>query len=301
MWPPCIVKSQMSPRSPPASSAWRRAADRSGCPPAEADRAASAAARKWELQVQLVDPAHDGEIGRRHRLGQIIYIAPAECQLPGLTRQRQCVRPVDHRFALGNRPAHCSQDWAQRSGQKIIHKRQLADLGVQCLYVDRRLSSLDPRLAAKYTGSPLKQLPAPLRDLIGMNVKQLGQLRQRLLALHGSQCHLCLECRTVVPAGSFTHLHSCHTDTMAAVRQKIDLSACAGLPSHLARVYRRCVNVRPPFNGLTFYRIGYRERPVDRAALEGRPSITSPRTESSRIHCAYMGGSAHQSDWLSIH
>jgi hypothetical protein len=30
------------------------------------------------------------------------------------------------------------------------------------LDIDRRLGSLNPRLAAKYPGSPFKQLPAPL-------------------------------------------------------------------------------------------------------------------------------------------
>ena len=61
--------------------------------------------RERKFQVQLVDPPHDGEIGRRHRSGQIINAAPADPQLPGLPRQRQCVRTVDHRFALGNSPA----------------------------------------------------------------------------------------------------------------------------------------------------------------------------------------------------
>jgi len=106
---------------------------------------------------------------------------------------------------------------------------------VERLDIDRRLGSLDSRLAAKYTRSPFKQLPALLRDLVGVNIKQLRQLRQRLFALHGSQRYLRLECRAVVPAWSFAHLRSCHAAPLAAVRQKIQLSHCAVLPSHLSR------------------------------------------------------------------
>jgi hypothetical protein len=43
------------------------------------------------------------------------------------------VTTVDHRFALGNRPAFSSAQ------QEIIRQRQLADLGVQHRHVDRRL------------------------------------------------------------------------------------------------------------------------------------------------------------------
>src|SRR5471032_2612313 len=55
--------------------------------------------------MQLVDPPHDGKIGRRHRPGQVIYAAPTDPQRSGLPRQWQLVRTLDHRFAPGNSPA----------------------------------------------------------------------------------------------------------------------------------------------------------------------------------------------------
>src|ERR1019366_2752314 len=163
----------------------------------------------------------------------------------GLPRQRQAVRASDHRFALGNSPAHFSEDWAERAGQKIVHQRQLANLGVQRLHIDRRLRRCCAFRAENASGS-FQQLGPPGRDLVRMNVKLLRQLRQRLLALHGSQRHLRLECRAVVPAWSSAHVLSCHAAPLAAVRQNIHLSHCAVLPGHLCLPcsYRRCI---PPW------------------------------------------------------
>src|SRR5829696_932244 len=53
------------------------------------------AAREREVEMQLVHPAHDGEIGRGHGSRQAVDAAPADVQR---------VRPVDHRLAL-SRPA----------------------------------------------------------------------------------------------------------------------------------------------------------------------------------------------------
>src|SRR5271157_498380 len=50
--------------------------------------------------MQLVDPAHDRQVGRRYRAGLVIDAAAAQLQNLRLTRQRQVVRSVDHRFAL---------------------------------------------------------------------------------------------------------------------------------------------------------------------------------------------------------
>src|SRR5215218_8919524 len=63
-----------------------------------------AAARKREFEVQLVHPAHDGQIGRRHRSGQVIDAATADPKRLGLLGDRQIMGAVDHRFAL-SRPA----------------------------------------------------------------------------------------------------------------------------------------------------------------------------------------------------
>src|SRR3954447_11918555 len=62
------------------------------------------AAREGELQVQFVDPAHDGEIGRGHRSGPVVDAAAADPECFGLPGKRQRVRAVDHCFAL-SRPA----------------------------------------------------------------------------------------------------------------------------------------------------------------------------------------------------
>src|SRR3954462_3187895 len=62
------------------------------------------AAREGELQVQFVHPAHDGQIGRRPRSGQVIDAATADPKRLGLFGDRQIMGAVDHRFAL-SRPA----------------------------------------------------------------------------------------------------------------------------------------------------------------------------------------------------
>jgi hypothetical protein len=74
---------------------------------------------------------------------------------------------------------------------------------------------------------------APRRDLVRVNVKLLGQLSQRLLALYGSQGSLRLEGRAVVPACSLRYLISCSVAMLAAFRQKSHLTHCVDLPSHL--------------------------------------------------------------------
>ena len=50
-----------------------------------------------------------------------------------------------------------------------------------------------------------EKLGFPLGDLIGVNVKPLRQLGERLLPLHGGQSHLRLEGCCVVPARSLAH------------------------------------------------------------------------------------------------
>jgi BsuBI/PstI restriction endonuclease domain len=61
----------------------------------------------------------------------------------------------------------------------------------------------------------------------------LSQLGQRLLALDGSQGHLRLEGRCVVPTWSSCHCCSCAARILAAFRQKLHLSRCSDFPSQL--------------------------------------------------------------------
>src|SRR5438067_108801 len=58
------------------------------------------AAREREVEMQLVHPAHDGEIGRGHGSRPVIDAAPADVQSLRLAGDGQLVRPVDHRLAL---------------------------------------------------------------------------------------------------------------------------------------------------------------------------------------------------------
>src|SRR3954467_1488870 len=62
------------------------------------------AARERELKMQLVHPAHDGEIGRGHRSGPVVDAAAPDPERFGLLGDRQIMGAVDHRLAL-SRPA----------------------------------------------------------------------------------------------------------------------------------------------------------------------------------------------------
>src|SRR3954454_1704257 len=60
------------------------------------------AAREREVEMQLVHPAHDGEIGRRHGSRQVIDTAAADVQSLRLAGDGQVMRSVDHRLALSS-------------------------------------------------------------------------------------------------------------------------------------------------------------------------------------------------------
>lgn len=62
--------------------------------------------------------------------------------------------------------------------------------------------ALDP----ENPGSSLQKLSLPVRDLIGMGIKQLAQFGHRLLALQRHQRHLRFGCRRVVPACTLRHI-----------------------------------------------------------------------------------------------
>src|SRR5690606_5148459 len=98
---------------------------------------------------------------------------------------------------------------AERTGQKIIFQCQFANLGVQRFDIHGRTRWFRPRSIAEDACRPLKKLVFPLFDLVGVHVELLGQFHQRLLTSNGGECHLCLESRAVVPAGSSRHGLSC--------------------------------------------------------------------------------------------
>src|SRR5919206_3212418 len=86
------------------------------------------------------------------------------------------------------------------------------------------------RLRTKHPGSPFQELSLPGRDLVGMQIELLGEFGQRLLPPHGSQGHLCLEGRRMVPARSFAHRLSCSAAILAAVRQKLHSAPLSKFP-----------------------------------------------------------------------
>jgi hypothetical protein len=66
------------------------------------------------------------------------------------------------------------------------------------------VDGLPPALDANL-GCSFEELILPGRYLVGMNVKLLGQLRQRAIVLDRCQRHLRLERRRVIPTGSRAH------------------------------------------------------------------------------------------------
>jgi len=90
--------------------------------------------------------------------------------------------------------------FAERTGRKIVLQRQLADLRVQRFEINRPCRLLGRRAGPEHSGGTLKQMRLPRRDLVRVDVIQVRQLSQRLLALDGRQRHLRLEGRVVVPA-----------------------------------------------------------------------------------------------------
>jgi hypothetical protein len=103
-------------------------------------------------------------------------------------------------------------------------ERQLANLGVKRLHVDCRRGRAGSRLATEHPGSSLQELGLPGRDLVRVHVELLGQFGQRLLTFHGSQRHLRLEGRGMVPPGSLAHRLSCPAAILAASRQQLHSS-----------------------------------------------------------------------------
>ena len=63
------------------------------------------AAGKGILQVQRIDPAHQGHIGGSGGTTLVLDAASTQPKQPCLAADTQPVRPVDPRLALGNRPA----------------------------------------------------------------------------------------------------------------------------------------------------------------------------------------------------
>jgi transposase len=83
--------------------------------------------------------------------------------------------------------------------------RQLSDLGMQRLHIDRRLPGSFAATRTENIGSPALELRFPRCDLIGMNVELFRKLCQCSIALDGCKRHLRLEGWCVVPTRSSVH------------------------------------------------------------------------------------------------
>jgi len=57
--------------------------------------------REGQLEMQLIDPPHERELRRGHWRRRVVDRRPGEREEPRLPRDREPVRPVDHRFPLG--------------------------------------------------------------------------------------------------------------------------------------------------------------------------------------------------------
>ena len=157
------------------------------------------AARERILQMQLVDPAHQCEIGVRNRARQVIDAAPADPERLGLTAEAQPMVAIDHRFALGRRPALPSAT-AKKSFSSVSSPI------FACRVFTSTAGAASPGgRVPEHARCALQKLRAPLRDLVRVHVELLGQLSQRLLASDGRQCDLRFEGRAVVPPWSSGH------------------------------------------------------------------------------------------------
>lgn len=91
-----------------------------------------ACAHEWTLQMQLVQAAHQLQVGLRNRPGAVIGAATPDADQFGLSCQRQVVLAVNYSFALSN-PTLVSA-----SSQKIVFQRQLskksATLSLNCRF-----------------------------------------------------------------------------------------------------------------------------------------------------------------------
>jgi len=101
-------------------------------------------AREWMVEMQLIEPTHDCQICHRDRTRLVVNAAPADAQKIRLPSNRQLMRGIDHRFALG-RPALSSAP-----DKKSFSSAKLPDLGVQRLQVHCRRRYSTDRAAAEH-------------------------------------------------------------------------------------------------------------------------------------------------------
>ena len=121
---------------------------------------------------------------------------------------------------------------------KIISLHEIAqprfyDLGVQPLQIHRQLRGLARR--AEDAGSAVQQLAPPFGHLVGMHVALVRDVRNRLVVAQSLNGRFGLEWRSVVPAGSSTHLlrSSNHGLYLRPSEQLFRFAPCSDFRSHL--------------------------------------------------------------------
>src|SRR5690606_18135975 len=103
---------------------------------------------------------------------------------------------------------------------------------MQSLYIDGRLR-IGLLGCAEHPGRALKQLIAPLLDLVRVDVEVLRQFDQGLLALDRRHRHFRLEWRTVIPAWSSCHGLLLACSIMLLLRGKSTHPGCSDFRNHL--------------------------------------------------------------------
>jgi hypothetical protein len=120
-----------------------------------------------KLGVQSVGTLHNRSVSFRDRSRQVMDAAAADTQNLRPLDDRQIVFAVDHRLAL-SRPVLVSAP-----SKEIVFERQLADLYVQRLQIDRQLRRSAAAAEAKSIRSSSLELRFPRGDLIGLAVELL--------------------------------------------------------------------------------------------------------------------------------
>jgi hypothetical protein len=134
----------------------------------------------------IPDPAHQVQIGLADRLWQVVHRATADAGKLGLTLDRQVGRWVDDLLALSN-PTLVSAP-SKKSFSSVTCPI------LACSSLRSTGASRGPDLP-KHIGCGLAQRFLPLGDLVGVHIKSLCQLRQRLVFSQRQQCDFRFEHR----------------------------------------------------------------------------------------------------------
>src|SRR5271167_440759 len=141
--------------------------------------------------MQLIEPPHQRQSGGADGSRQVVHRPSAEAQQGGLARYRQAMLTVDHSFAPS--PPALLSARAKKSSSSAC---------CPILACSGARSTGSGPCAVPNTSAVCKQLPLPLRELVGVNLKLCGQLGQRLVLAQRRQRYAGLKLRSVLAAGA---------------------------------------------------------------------------------------------------